>query len=320
LATWAAAVTTILHKIVTESPSLAESTRGKYLRDLDTWIAFAGSDSRGWTRYRAQEFYRQLIGKMKPQTANRVLASLRYASSWWAKKESNPALDFAVVEKAGASHRAQRRALAPEDAVTLLSTCKRAQPIDLRDSAMLVVGLETGMRLMSLRAMSWETLRTSREGYPVAFVPLKGSNGELYPVPISDTALAALEPWRTWCKSQKVTKGPIFRGLYRRLARSAKVQYQLGDDALSKPAIYKIVSRRATGCGLAGIHPHILRHTFITWRMQQGLMPYQIAAITGHKIAGLAGMGALGGYVDAARVGAEVRNSTPEWLKKLVGK
>lgn len=314
---------TILHKIVTESPSLAESTRSKYLRDLDTWVTFAGADSRGWTRYRAQEFYGHLLRTgVKPQTANRVLASLRYASSWWAKKESNPTLDFAVVEKASAAQRSIRRALGPEEAATLLGTCRRALPIDLRDAAMLVVGLETGMRLMSLHAMSWETLRTGREGYPVALVPLKGSGGETYPVPLSDTALAALEPWRTWCKSQKVatTKGPIFRGLYRRLARSAKVQYEIGDEALSKASIYKIVSRRAQACGLAGIHPHILRHTFITWRMQQGLQPYQIAAITGHKIAGLAGMGALGGYVDVAKVGGEVRNQTPAWLRKLVGK
>ncbi|MGH7176898.1 MAG: tyrosine-type recombinase/integrase [Tepidisphaeraceae bacterium] len=297
---------------------LAKGTRTQYLRDIDAWIAFAGPDPAGWTRYRAQEFYGDLLTHMKAQSANRVLAAVAHASSWWAKKENRPELHFAVVQMAKDDEVEPRRALTIEEAQELLATCATDSPIDLRDRAMFVVGLETGMRRMSLAGMALEAIKNSRDGYPVAAVPIKGSGESLFPVPLSDTAIVALTPWRNWLRKQKITQGPVFRGLKRQIARGAgKLEYTVG-EGLSLVSIYKIVERRAKKAGLDSIHPHIFRNTFITWRMQAGLTPYQIAAITGHKMANLPGLAGMGVYIDAARLGDEARKSTPAWLKNTV--
>jgi integrase/recombinase XerD len=308
---------TILHQIINTSLRLSKNTRAQYLKDVDSWIEFAGEDPRGWTRYRAQEFYQQLLTRRKPQSANRVIAALAHASSWWAKKENDPQLHFAVVQMAKDSEPAERRALTIEEAQQLLATCATDSPIDLRDRAMFVVGLETGMRRMSIVGMTLETIKTSREGYPVAPVPIKGSGDTLFPVPLSDAAVSALAPWRTWLRKQKVTTGPVFRAMRRKIGRGGRIEYDVF-EGLSLVSIYKIVERRAEQAGLVDMHPHILRHTFVTWRLLAGLSPFQIAAITGHKMANLPGMSGMGGYIDASRLGAEARQTTPAWLAKLV--
>jgi len=313
-------VTTILHQIVETSPELAKPTRAMYLRDLDTWIEFAGASPSNWTRYKAQEFYGSLLERMQPQSANRLMASLRYASSWLAKKENNPALNFAVVQMAEGKGKHERRALDQEDALKLLATCTTDSPKDMRDRALIVTGLETGMRRMSLIGMTIDTIKMSRDGYPIAPVPIKGGGDELFNVPLSDAVMIAIEPWRQWLKARKATKGPLFRSLLRRMDARGKLGYIIGEKPLSESAIYQIVTLRAEQAGLENVHPHIFRHTFITWRMQGGAQPYQIAAITGHKMTNIAGMGVLGGYVDASRVGIEARQATPPWLSKLIGK
>lgn len=312
---------TILHQIVRSFRRITEKTRAAYLSDIDRWIAFAGPDPKGWTADRAQAYYDHLLTSMKPRSAKRLMAPIIQASSWWAKKERNPLLHFAIIQTERMNTTSDRRALSPEQAQQLLATCASGAPIDLRDRAMFVVGLETGMRRMSLAGMMLDTIHVSEEGCPVAPVPIKGGREELYPVPLSDTAIVALEPWRAWLRKQKVTTGPVFRGLTKRLApRTGKTVYEVSDTPLSLDTIYKIVTRRAADAGLEHVHPHIFRNTFITWRMEAGLTPFQIAAVTGHKLANLPGMGSMGTYIDAARIGDTARAATPGWLAGLLRK
>jgi integrase/recombinase XerD len=309
---------TILHQIIKGSRKITEKTRAAYLEDIDRWVAFAGTDPRGWTPQRAQEFYNELLTHMRPQSAKRAMAPISYASAWWAKKERNPLLHFTVIQQEPDDDPAERHALSPEEAGQLLATCSSGSPIDLRDRAMFVVGLETGMRRMSLAGMALEKITKSTEGYPIAAVPIKGSRDKLYPVPLSDAAVAALAPWRKWLKGQQVTTGAVFRGLTKRMMpKTGKIGYEIS-DSLSLISIYKIVIRRAATAGLQHVHPHIFRHTFMTWRTEAGLTPIQIASITGHKITGLPGMAVMGMYIDPGRLGDEARASTPAWLTKLL--
>lgn len=214
---------------------------------------------------------------------------------------------------------ADRHVMTKAQAQKLLATCASDSPIDLRDRAMFIIGLETGMRRISLVGMTLEGIHKCDNGYPVADVPIKGSGDKMYPVPLSDAALAGLEPWRRWLRSQKISKGAVFRGLTRRIGPIGRSVYDVS-DGLSLVSIYKIVTHRARQAGLEHIHPNIFRNTFITWRLEQGLSPFQIAAITGHKLSNLPGMSSMGTYIDAARVGETARTSTPEWLSDLTRK
>lgn len=214
----------------------------------------------------------------------------------------------------------RQRVLTPEEATKLIATCADKTPIDLRDRALIVVGLETGMRCMSLAAMRLEAIETWKAGYSIVPVPIIGSR-EPYNVPLSDVAIAALEPWRAWLRTQGLTDGPVFCPLVRRVARGGKLVYELPSTApaaLSRVAIYKIVVRRAHKAKLKDVHPNVFRNTFITWRMEAGFAPYKIAAITGLKMTNLTGMGSLGQHIDVAAVGAEARQGTPAWLTKLI--
>lgn len=310
---------TELHEIVKGFRKINDNTRAAYLVDVDRFVAFAGADPRGWTPHVAQAFYDQLLTQMTPRSAKRVMAPIIRASTWRAKQAHDPSLHFAIIQTDRIDTSTDRHALTAEQAQKLLATCGSNSPIDLRDRAMFIIGLETGMRRMSLVGMTLEGIHKCDDGYPVADVPIKGSGDKLYPVPMSDAAIAGLEPWRRWLRSQKITRGAVFRGLSKRIGPQGKIIYE-ACEGLALVSINKIVEHRARQAGIDGCHPHIFRNTFITWRFQQGLSPYQIAAITGHKLTNLPGMSSMGTYIDAARIGDVARASTPEWISNLTRK
>jgi site-specific recombinase XerD len=313
-------VTTLLHKIVESSPNLADVTRRKYLKDLDEWERYAGKEPSGWTRAKAQAFYRFLTEEkgLKPQSANRLMSSVRYAAKWWATDEGKPDLNFTVIRMAKPKLKNQRQSLSAEQAMALLEACRTGGkfqgPAELRDFVMIVVGLETGMRRMSLGGMMLSGFE-AKHGYPAIKVPIKGHGDDLYPVPLSDTAKHALDCWVTWLKGQRVTSGYVFRRLTKRLATKGLV-WDVG-DSISERAIHQILVDRGQQAGLRTMHPHLLRHTFITWREMESIPEAHIAAMTGHIIAGL---GEFGGYIDRAALGAKIRNTTPPWLADYVRK
>jgi site-specific recombinase XerD len=302
-----------LHDIVANSLELAESTRERYLRDLNSWIEFAGEHPSGWTRKRAQDFYLHLLHerKLKPQSANRFMQSIIYASQWRAKRENDPSLDFAVLQMKSDEDPALRSALTQEQATKLLETCLPKTPIDLRDFALIVIGLETGMRRMSLIDLNLESIIMAP--YPHSLVRAKGKSK--LSVPISDTTIKALDPWRAWMLGRRgIRKGPVFRALTKRKDGDIFV-YTPGHRPISAQAIQDILTKRSKQAGINHVHPHMFRHTFVTWRFSAGLSPHEVAAITGHTLSGL---GAMAGYMDMAAIGQRARASTPEWLAELV--
>lgn len=298
-----------LHTIVAEAPDLAPSTRDKYLRDLNAFVEFAGADPADWTPSVAQAFYGHLLKQMKPQSANRLMASVAYASKWWAHYQKRAELDFAHIRKGKSQGRAVREQLTMEDTLALLGTCD-GSPVGRRDFAIMVLGLETGMRRMSLAAVKVENF--ADKPYPSVRVPMKGRGIDLVPVPLSDTARLAIEPWASWLA---IRKGYLFRALTRRLGRNG-FEYLVdrkGNEGLSESTIYKMIQRRGASVGL-NVHPHLFRHTFVTWRTNAGFGPHEVAAVTGHSL----NIGALGHYIDLQAIGEKMRTSTPAWLAEFV--
>lgn len=309
----------VLHGIVENAPDLAPSTRNKYLRDLNAWLVFAGDNPHNWTRATAQRFYQSMLDRgVAPRSANRVMWAVNYASKWWAHQESRPELDFGVVRRAKDREAPKKhQTLTPDTAHKLLMACVGPTPLDVRDFTICVVELETGMRRMSLASMTWSDTRLDQT--PATSVLSKGHGDERMLVPLSDTAATALRFWRdrhAGLSGSKSTKnGPVFCGITKRISKTGKFTWTLSKQPLSATAIQKRVAVRGVAAGIGHIHPHLFRHTFVTWRMEAGLQPYEVASITGHKVAGI---GALGGYIDMATVGARVRSTTPPWLAELV--
>lgn len=312
-------MTTVLHETIIKGRNIAPSTRERYVRDIDLWIAYAGEDPANWTRDRAQEFYDHLLQAqgLKPQSANRVMASLRYASKWWSHRLNRADLDFAQVQKASGRKPSKKNSLDQDSATRLLNACEAGSPAGARDFALIVVGLETGMRRMSMTSMLIDQTfeRPTTLKYPHTMVIAKGTDGERVPVPLSDTAILSMYPWLSWLADNNIHTGPVFRGLDEIMQRSGRNKTTAKKIAISPSTIAKMLDRRCAQAGIAHVHPHLFRYTFVTWRFAAGLLPHEVAAVTGHT---MSGMGALAGYIDMQAIAEKVRNSTPSWLRDLV--
>ena len=320
-------MTTVLHQILDTASDLAPLTLKKYRSDLDAWELFAGADPSQWTPTRFQAFYEQLIHErnLKPQSANRMISSIRYASKWWARTNENFNLDFArFIRLAAPSQTKHSTPLNRDEIEALILGCRSGNvihPIDYRDLALIIVSLETGMRRMSLAGMNLEAIGT-RYGYPSVEVPIKGHGKDLYSVPLSDTALIALTTWNRWLASQKVRTGPVFRRLTKRIdLMQTKAIFHVEAEGISETMIQKIITHRAKDVEIhttkRHVHPHLFRHTFVTMRREMQVPDDHIASVTGHS---LAIKGALGGYIDMPTIGGKARNMTPTWLSDLVKK
>jgi len=315
----------VLHQILGRA-GFSPVTKDKYRLVIDRWIDFAGAAPEGWTRDKAQDFYDQLItGGISVQSANIYLASLRYVSRWYATKTG--ATDFAVVQRQRGTKGRTRQSSQGEEPIldesearALIETCRDQSPIDLRDLALIVIGLETGMRRMSFRGMQFEGISLTK-GYPIATVPIKGAGGEeTFPVPLSDTAFVALSAWLAWLRGQRIKTGPIFRRLTPRVTRNER-HFEPG-DMLSPTGINELVEARSKAAGIRHVNPHLFRHTFVSWRSMAGFSPMEIAAITGHKVSIVAVNGVQMKIGDMRTYFHQdvdkIRNATPTWLAKLV--
>lgn len=296
--------TSELHRVVAAAPDLAAATKDRYLRDLNKWIEFAGDNPRDWTTANAQLFYTQLLTTMKPQSATRLFASVQYAARWWCAELHRPDLNFTVIRMAKPRDVAKRNFIEAADAIRLLKQIDR-DVFGERDFAIIVVGLETGMRRMSLSAMTVEHMTDI-----ACKVPIKGSNGDLRSVPLSPTAIRAIARWRDVAK---IRRGPVFRPLLPKIDSKGVTRVTVLDRPLSADAIYMVMRERCRRIGLHG-HPHLFRHTFTSWRTQQGYLPHEIAAVTHHTV----GLGALEGYIDEDALALKMRTSTPLWLQEIV--
>lgn len=299
-------------------------TRTQYERVIGMWVTFAGATPAGWTRLTAQRFYDSLLAEgTKAKTANLYIASLRYVSKWYATQYGGE--DFAVVQtrssEALGELSAPRRALKPDEVRDLLETCEDSlipiakRPVDRRDRALLITGLETGMRRISLAGMRLENIH--KRPYPFATVPIKGRGGRAtFDVPLSDTALLAISDWAGWLAGRGVKQGPVFPTLHAGLDKKGGRYFEPGLTSLSLMRIYDLVTARGKAAGLKHVHPHLMRHTFVTWRKAEGLDVLAIASITGHKLNTEAK--GLSPYFDLKALGETARQSTPPWFAEYV--
>lgn len=296
-----------LHRVVEGAPDLSASSRDKYLRDLNRWVDFAGASPSGWTRANAQAFYSGLLADgLKPQSAKRLFASLQYAARWWSTELNRPDLDFTQIRFAPSELPEKRHYIQASDAVRMLNAIDQ-DPFGTRDFAIIVLGLETGMRRMSLSALLAENV-----GADACRVEIKGSNGQLVTIPLTPTAIAAITPWRTYAK---IKRGPLFRPMLPKIDSKGVNRLTIHDRRMSDDAIYVMMRDRCRTIGLKG-HPHLLRHTFISWRTQQGYLPHEIAVVSKHTV----DIGAMKHYIDDDALAQKMRESTPSWLKGLVEK
>lgn len=267
---------TKLELAVQNSTELRPRTKDLYLRHVRAFLAFAGTDPKNWT-HTAVTAWRDDMRKrrVKRQSINVALVALRFAArhikqandSFAAHTEALPVRKPRRTKKARGA-----RAIDHDEAKRLIEACKGDRPRDLRDMAIVVLGLRTGMLRFSMCQIQLDDLR----GDQMTFVK---RGGERHTLKMDSQIQEALAPWLIWLKRSGVQGGSLFRSLGRKRSDG---KFDIG-KSLTPDGLYRALQQRAKRADIADFNPHVFRKTFLAWVTEKGAQPHQIAMVTGHK-------------------------------------
>jgi site-specific recombinase XerD len=146
--------------------------------------------------------------------------------------------------------------LTPDEVRRLLATCKSNKPDDRRDSALLSVMLDTGLRLAEVARLSPDDVGNDHT------LRIFGKGRKWRTVALGTASSLALTRWMRTLPTGSTTlwtgtKGP-----------------------LTTTGIRKVIERRGRTAGL-DIHPHQLRHTFVDNWLRNGGSEVDLARLCG---------------------------------------
>jgi len=264
---------TELEQVVASSPRLSPRTKVIYTAYVQAFVAFAGTSPESWTGIAIENWRDALSRSRKPQTVNGYLAAVRYASRRVAQRHQDPSRDFAAyAEMLPQGEKKSPRALTHDEGAALVAACEGTSGRDLRDMAIIILGLHTGLRRAGICNIKFEDF----EGSGVK-VLLKGNRW--HPLGLDPEVQDACMAWGAWLAKHKVDGGYFFRNIsHNRITGVTTI-----GDCLTTDGLYKSLKRRARAAGVKHFSPHVLRHTFISWCREAGVPDYRIRAVTGHK-------------------------------------
>jgi len=285
---------TNLERVVAESKRLPQTTKRMYRSVVRRFVDFAGSAPTSWTPGAVEAWLATLA--VRPQSLNVYICALRYASRRHATLHG--ARDFAgaleTVLVPATKHRTGATVLSREQIELILASCSGAAPRDMRDRALIVLGLYTGFRRAELAGIELDDL--DAVGRAVVVIAKRNRR---HVVKVSAGCWNALAPWLAWLRRRRIRDGRLFRGLRRCLDAEAGYVVTRG---LKPDGVYGVIRRRAARAGVHGVSPHSLRHSCAALLREGGVPEAQIAARLGH--AAVTTTGLYGGdYVTPASDG-----------------
>lgn len=283
---------TDLLKLVEDARRLRPNTKRVYANAVRQWIEYAGADPAGWTGAACQAFYDQLVARISIPSANVMIDSLSWALSRAAALD--PRAGIADVTKVvdrykinsdlGKGTPVKRHALTAPQARKLVEACAGDDILDLRDHAVVLLGLYTGMRRMSLVSVDLDDV-IDRGTFVTLGPAIKG--GERYRVPLDLRAWRQLDRYRAALAALPRAPGPrpLFPSFQqpRPTMEAPLGQREVSAHAMTEDGLYRAISARAKAAGLTSFSPHLLRHTFATWCRADKVPDFLIEVVTGHK-------------------------------------
>lgn len=196
-----------------------------------------------------------------------------------------PALDWAVAEKwiAAAPHVEVPAAAEPRERWLTRSEAERlvAGCGDFHVRLFVMLALHTAARTAAILGLTWD--RVDLDAQRIHYGTGRGNKRRARAVPIGAELMAHLQAAQA-------------------LAQSEHVVEFAGRAVLSVKTGFRAACRRA---GLAGVTPHVLRHTAATWAMQEGIPSWEVAGLLGHS--------------DVAMVEKVYGHHSPEHLRRASG-
>jgi integrase len=300
-----------LMRVIDLNPKAGTKTRAKQRSAVDRWLAYSQGD---WSPMTAQAFYNSLLaeGRLKPQSANNIVINLRSVTNQWAAYLQEPKLAiFEAVQTKDNEQPLQAMVLDEKQAEHLVRQRLFETPLGLRDFAIIILGLQTGMRRMSFAGATLENTSLANR---MMRVPVKG--GRKFDVPLSNAAAQALEPWMAWLAGHGIKRGPLLWSFHP--ARIEPREPLRGP--LTERGFDEVVGYLRRDAGIQGLTPHSFRHTFVTWCRFRDVPAFMIAAVTGHVLEkSVGGEGGMIGDVYTRReiAGAEAAERIAQpWMFK----
>ncbi len=172
--------------------------------------------------------------------------------------EHNP---FAKVEKPKAPQKV-KPALTPEEVEQILKACDGKDWLRLRDRALVLLLLDTGMRIHEAHKL---TVGDAQQNCLL----IRGKGGKQRVVFLSAEVRLALTRYLRACPYPLTDADPLWHGLYGALTRHGLLE-----------AIQKIGKRAGLPYHLGA---HAFRRTFATWSLRNGIDLEQLRQLMGHS-------------------------------------
>jgi integrase len=191
-------------------------------------------------------------------TARTELQALRAAFRWAAAPPRpgptprQPLLSAAPPVELPPRGQPRDRWLTRDEAARLVAACKHRHV-----KLFVLLGLHTAARREAILALTWDRVDLERRQIDFREPGRAATAKRRAVVPINDTLLAAL------------------RETNDRRSGSAVVEWAGGRVA----SVRHGVQSAAKLAGVAGVTPHVLRHTAVTWMMQSGVDIWQVAGM-----------------------------------------
>lgn len=217
------------------------------------------------TKSAVQAFVADLLDSgAQPKTASARLLGVRRFSAWLTEEGEldadplvgmkQPKLDRKVVES-----------LTDEQLQALIRACRGKGFTDRRDEAIVRLMAETGMRAGEVIAMDVADVDLVRGAATVR----RGKGGKGRVVPFGPQTATALDRYiRIRRTHQRADTGPLWLGAD-------------GWRTFNYFGLRHALNRRAEAAGIAGFHPHLMRHTAATRWLRAGGSEGGLMAVAG---------------------------------------
>jgi integrase len=253
-----------LDELIATSLNLQARTKDLYRECVAAFVIYAGDNPSLYTEALVERWLFELLKDRKPQTVNVYRKALRYASKRFAK-HADHGRDFAAnVEKVKAKKSKPRVPITYAEAALLLATCDGNALVDVRDRALLVLALRTGLRRGGLRALEMDGVEPPK-------ITTINKGGDPLSFDADAETLEALGAWIERLRGLGVTTGRVFLDVRKNKIRGTMSAFQ----------IWKVFERRAKQAGIRHVFPHLARHSTVTWLREEGKSSAEVSQLTG---------------------------------------
>ncbi len=191
------------------------------------------------------------------------IRNLRTFLSWCHKKEKLTGDDLSQVLDAPSTSRREEHSLTPSEINQLLNACEGDALAD-RDRALLLLFLDTGVRLGEMTSIQRDHLQFNEDGK--GWVRIYASKTQQWRfVMLGRRTVSAL---KMYLEQRTDEENALWIGC--RL-----------DKRLKKRGISKVIKRRGKQAGIDRLHPHLFRHTFATHWLDASGDPERMRLILG---------------------------------------